>query len=66
MGCDCHKIYFGRKGPVKNLEGMHGEEKNMEWGTGRIEAFPLIVIAQPTLLTIFFRFTPPRSLVLAY
>ena len=40
---------------------MHGEEKNMEWGTGRIEAFPLIVIAQPTPLTNFFPFYPSKE-----
>lgn len=57
---------LAEKEPVKNLEGMHGEEKNMELGSDRIEAFPLIVIAQPTPLTIFFPFTPPMSLVPAY
>ena len=51
---------LAEKEPVKNLEGMHG------LGSDRIEAFPIIVIAQPTPLTIFFPFTPPMSLVPAY
>ena len=34
---------LAEKEPVKNLEGMHGEEKNMGLGSDRIEAFPLFV-----------------------